>query len=189
MLKTVLICLPLPALACPTVDDLNSGGIRVTWQDETTGTYQRNFRGELIFLPEAEGEQVSGVIGPDGLDRSVSGSVDDLASATFFFVYSFDLPNVLPQPNSGQKGIRGAFVEGAVAGSSAFAWETGELTQTDIGDCSYASMPFTMIYGEGADEIIETHVWLPDLGIRLLVSTDDGFVLQTNPPIQISVRH
>ena len=114
--------------------------------------------------------------------------MEDLGSATFFFVYSFDPPNAPPEPNTGQEGTRAAFVDGALASTTAFAWQTGELANTAIGECAYSFLPLTMTYGQEDDIISEEYLWLPTLGIRLLVSTDDGFVTQSNPPIQISAR-
>lgn len=183
MLRPFLAALALFPLAagaqdCPTAADLDDG-IRFELTNGEAEEFKRHPDGRVASVFYTGGEPVTLLMLYHGLYLSEVIDIENYAlvpGSESIYTYSL-APEDLPLPRDGASFTAEATVrEGDEVFRESHIHKFGERSITVFGDCAYRSLPVSVEYVPDDNHAIDHLLWLPDLGVSLLVRAvdDDG---------------
>ena len=174
-----------PAVACPVAADLEIGVI-VEFEGGDCTHIERTAAGvvrETEFIADLDEATVY---------ESSNGVLETAYFAPFeeeseFFSYSFPTDNLAPlSPYSGADGFRATLdISGQELERIAFSYESQELREISIGDCSFQSISFQTRISDATGSKTVLYEFLVDLMIPIIVGFNYDDDADVFPPIHI----
>ena len=164
---------PLPAAACPTAADLDTG-VRVHSPDGSVETFTRLNKDVIVSEFRFEPGEGSRSLLAQGIyliqiNDVYGDEIDTKARTTYTYT---KLPGTLPVPTPGGAwNTRVVILDEDGLGTERQQISFGQAGTRTIGACSYDTVPITVVYPD--DDYSETLEYLPELGLAILTSAQD----------------